>query len=260
MLTIDMNSDLAESFGAYHIGNDEKILQYVTSANLACGFHASDPVVMEKSVKLCKENGVAVGAHPGFPDLQGFGRRNMVIPPKEVKAMVLYQIGALEVFCRANGLKLQHVKPHGALYNMAGKDYELAQAVCQAIAEADPELILMAQAGSMLQKAGEELHLKVAKEIFADRAYEEDGSLVNRSKPGAVITDENEAIQRVITMVREGKTTAITGKEIPMEADTVCVHGDGEKALLFVQKLKQAFTEEGIVVRSLNHENFTFFG
>lgn len=251
MYTIDMNSDLAESFGAYRIGNDESILQYITSANLACGFHASDPVVMAKSVKLCKENHVAVGAHPGFPDLQGFGRRNMVIPPAEVKAMVMYQIGALDVFCRANGLTMQHVKPHGALYNMAGKDYALAQAVCEAVAEINPELILMAQAGSQLQKAGEELHLKVAKEIFADRAYEEDGSLVARSKPGAMITDEDEAICRVITMVREGKTTAITGKEIPIQADTVCVHGDGEKALLFVQKLRKAFLSEGITVQKL---------
>lgn len=251
MHTIDMNSDLAESFGAYHIGMDEEILKYITSANLACGFHASDPVVMEKAVKACKANHVAVGAHPGFPDLQGFGRRNMVIPPDEVKAMVMYQIGALDAFCRANDIVLHHVKPHGALYNMAGKDYQLAKAVCEAVAEVNPELIVMAQAGSCLQKAAEELHLKVAKEIFADRAYEEDGSLVARSKPGAMITDEDEAIRRVITMVREGKTTAVTGKEIPIQADTVCVHGDGEKALLFVRKLRQAFVAEGIVIEKV---------
>lgn len=251
MHTIDMNSDLAESFGAYHIGMDEEILKYITSANLACGFHASDPVVMEKAVKTCKANHVAVGAHPGFPDLQGFGRRNMVIPPDEVKAMVMYQIGALDAFCRANDIVLHHVKPHGALYNMAGKDYQLAKAVCEAVAEVNPELIVMAQAGSCLQKAAEELHLKVAKEIFADRAYEEDGSLVARSKPGAMITDEDEAIRRVIMMVREGKTTAVTGKEIPIQADTVCVHGDGEKALLFVRKLRQAFVAEGIVIEKV---------
>lgn len=251
MHTIDMNSDLAESFGAYRIGMDEEILNYITSANLACGFHASDPVVMAKAVKACKENHVAVGAHPGFPDLQGFGRRNMVIPPDEVKAMVMYQIGALDAFCRANDIMLHHVKPHGALYNMAGKDYQLAKAVCEAVAEVNPELIVMAQAESCLQKAAEELQLKVAKEVFADRAYEEDGSLVARSKPGAMITDEEEAIRRVITMVREGKTTAITGKEIPIQADTVCVHGDGEKALLFVQKLRQAFAAEGIAVEKV---------
>ena len=251
MYTIDMNCDLAESYGVYRIGMDEEILPYITSANLACGFHASDPVVMSKSVEACKRNSVAVGAHPGFPDLQGFGRRNMIIPPKEVKAMVMYQIGALDAFCRANGITMQHVKPHGALYNMAGKDYELARAVCEAIADVNPRLILMAQAGSQMQKAAEEMHLKMAREIFADRAYEEDGSLVGRNKPGAMITDENEAIERVITMVRQGKVAAITGKEIPIQADSVCVHGDGEKALLFVKKLREAFLTEGIQVRSL---------
>ncbi len=251
MYTIDMNCDLAESYGVYRIGMDEEILPYITSANLACGFHASDPVVMSKSVEACKRNSVAVGAHPGFPDLQGFGRRNMIIPPKEVKAMVMYQIGALDAFCRANGITMQHVKPHGALYNMAGKDYELARAVCEAIADVNPRLILMAQAGSQMQKAAEEMHLKMAREIFADRAYEEDGSLVARNKPGAMITDENEAIERVITMVRQGKVAAITGKEIPIQADSVCVHGDGEKALLFVKKLREAFLTEGIQVRSL---------
>lgn len=251
MYTIDMNCDLAESYGVYRIGMDEEILPYITSANLACGFHASDPVVMSKSVEACKRNSVAVGAHPGFPDLQGFGRRNMIIPPKEVKAMVMYQIGALDAFCRANDITMQHVKPHGALYNMAGKDYELARAVCEAIADVNPRLILMAQAGSQMQKAAEEMHLKMAREIFADRAYEEDGSLVARNKPGAMITDENEAIERVITMVRQGKVAAITGKEIPIQADSVCVHGDGEKALLFVKKLREAFLTEGIQVRSL---------
>lgn len=251
MYTIDMNCDLAESFGAYRIGMDEEILPYITSANLACGFHASDPVVMAEAVAACKENQVAVGAHPGYPDLQGFGRRNMQLAPQEVKAMVMYQIGALQAFCKANGMTMQHVKPHGALYNMAGKDPGLAEAVCEAVAEVDPKLILLAQAGSELQRAGEALHLKVAREIFADRAYEEDGSLVARSKPGAMITDEEEAIRRVVTMIREGKTTTITGKEIPIQADSVCVHGDGPKALLFVQKLRQAFAAEGIVVQKL---------
>lgn len=251
MYTIDLNSDLAESFGAYHIGMDEEILKYITSANLACGFHASDPMVMKKAVENCKAAGVAIGAHPGFPDLQGFGRRNMQIPPEEVKAMVMYQVGALDAFCRANHLTMQHIKPHGALYNMAGKDYALARSVCEAVAEVNPELILIAQAGSQLQKAAEELHLPVAKEVFADRAYEEDGSLVARGKPGAMITEEEEAIRRVIGMILEGKTRAITGKEIPMQADTVCVHGDGEKALLFVKRLREAFAEENITVKRL---------
>lgn len=251
MFTIDMNCDLGESFGAYTIGSDQEILPFITSANLACGFHASDPLIMARTVAECKKNNVAIGAHPGYPDLQGFGRRNMVIPANEVKAMVMYQIGALNAFVKANGLTMQHVKPHGALYNMAAKDYALARAVCEAIAEIDPSLILMAQAGSQMQKAAEETGLQMAREIFADRAYEEDGSLVARSKPGAMITDEDEAIRRVISMVTEGKVTAITGKEIPIQADSVCVHGDGAKALLFVNRLRAAFAEQGIQVRAL---------
>lgn len=248
---IDLNSDLAESYGAYRIGMDDKIIPCITSANLACGFHASDPVVMEKAVGLCKMNGVAVGAHPGFPDLQGFGRRNMNIPPDEVKAMVQYQIGALNAFCRGAGLRIQHVKPHGALYNMAAKDRALADAICRAITAVDGEMYLMAQGGSQMERAANAAGIKFIREVFADRAYEEDGTLVARSKPGAMITDENVAIKRVITMIKEGKVTAVTGKEIPIAADSVCVHGDGDKALLFVQRLREAFRAERI-----NTENF----
>lgn len=243
---VDLNSDLAESFGAYRIGMDEEVIPCITSANLACGFHASDPVVMERSVRLCRENGVAVGAHPGFPDLQGFGRRNMNIPPEEIKAMVQYQIGALSAFCKAEGIRMQHVKPHGALYNMAAKDRSMAEAVCRAVAAVDPAMYVMAQAGSRMEEAALEMGLKVIREVFADRAYEEDGSLVARNRPGAMITDEELAIRRVITMIKEGKVTAVTGKEIEIAADSVCVHGDGEKALLFVQRLNRAFEEEGI--------------
>ena len=251
MHAIDLNSDLGESFGAYTLGMDEKLMEYITSANVACGWHAGDPLVMQKTIRAAAKNGVAVGAHPGYPDLMGFGRREIKITPEEAYTYVLYQLGALDAFARTEGVKIQHVKPHGALYNMAGKDYELARAVCEAIADVNPRLILMAQAGSQMQKAAEEMHLKMAREIFADRAYEEDGSLVARNKPGAMITDENEAIERVITMVRQGKVAAITGKEIPIQADSVCVHGDGEKALLFVKKLREAFLTEGIQVRSL---------
>lgn len=248
--TVDLNSDLAESFGAYRIGMDEEVIPCITSANLACGFHASDPVVMERSVRLCRENGVAVGAHPGFPDLQGFGRRNMNIPPEEIKAMVQYQIGALSAFCKAEGIRMQHVKPHGALYNMAAKDRGMAEAVCRAVAAVDPTMYVMAQAGSRMEAAARDLGLRVIREVFADRAYEEDGTLVARNKPGAMITDEELAIKRVITMIKEGKVTAVTGKEIGIAADSVCVHGDGEKALLFVQRLNRAFEEEGIRTRN----------
>ena len=248
MKKIDLNCDLGESFGAYKIGMDEEVIKYISSANVACGFHASDPVVMDKTVKSAKLNGIAVGAHPGFPDLMGFGRRNMNVSPSDAKAYVQYQVGALNAFCTANGVKLAHVKPHGALYNMAGKDYALSKAICEGIYEIDPNIILLGLSGSQMLKAAADTGLRCAKEVFADRAYEEDGSLVVRTKPGAVITDENESLKRVIGMVKEGKVTAITGKEIPIEAQSICVHGDGVKALEFVKKIRQALTDEGIEI------------
>ena len=247
-MKIDLNCDLGESFGAYKLGLDDQVLPYISSANVACGFHASDPVVMDKTVALAKDAGVAVGAHPGYPDLQGLGRRNMTIPPREVKAMVMYQIGALQAFCTARGLKLQHVKPHGALYNMAGKDEALAMAVCEAIQAVDDSLILLGLSGSKMLEAADKIGLRSAREVFADRAYEEDGSLVARTKPGAMITDEDEAVARVIRMIREGKVTAVTGKDIPIRADSVCVHGDSPKALAFVQKIRAALTAEQIQI------------
>ena len=247
-MKIDLNCDLGESFGAYKLGLDDQVLPYISSANVACGFHASDPVVMDKTVALAKDAGVAVGAHPGYPDLQGFGRRNMTIPPREVKAMVMYQIGALQAFCTARGLKLQHVKPHGALYNMAGKDEALAMAVCEAIQAVDDSLILLGLSGSKMLEAADKIGLRSAREVFADRAYEEDGSLVARTKPGAMITDEDEAVERVIRMIREGRVTAVTGKDISIRADSVCVHGDSRKALAFVQKTRTALTAEHIQI------------
>ena len=248
MYKVDVNSDLGESFGRYTLGMDADILQLVSSANVACGYHASDPLVMNKTIAMAKETGVRVGAHPGFPDLMGFGRRNMDVSPAEAKAYTLYQLGALDAFCKAHGVKMQHVKPHGAMYNMAGKDYALSKAICEAIYEYDKDLIVMALSGGELVHAAEDMGLKVAREVFADRAYEEDGSLVNRRKEGAMITDENEAIARVVRMIKEQKVTAITGKDIPIKADSVCVHGDGVKALAFVKKIRETLTAEGIEI------------
>lgn len=248
MYKIDLNSDLGESFGAYKLGMDDAIIPLVSSANVACGFHAGDPLVMDKTVALCKASGSAIGAHPGYPDLVGFGRRNVAASPAEVKAMVTYQIGALDAFCKAAGIRLQHVKPHGAMYNMAAKDEALAKAICQAIYEYDKTLILMGLAGSRMLTEAKAMGLKCAAEVFADRAYEEDGTLVARSKPGAMIHDEEEAVRRVVRMIKEGKVTAITGKDIAITADSVCVHGDSEKALAFVQKLRDAFSAEGIQI------------
>lgn len=247
-MKVDLNCDMGESFGNYKCGLDEEVISYISSANIACGFHASDPLVMGKSVQMAAEHNVKIGAHPGYPDLVGFGRRNMTVAPKEVKAMVQYQIGALVAFCKANGTVLQHVKPHGAMYNMAGKDKALAMAICEGVCEVDPGLILLGQAGNEMQKAAEETGLKYAKEVFADRAYEEDGSLAARSKPGSMITDEEEAIQRVISMVKYHKVMAITGKEIEVEANSICVHGDGQKAVAFVKRIREALLAEGIEI------------
>lgn len=251
MFRVDLNSDLGESFGRYTIGNDDKIIPLITSANVACGYHASDPVVMNKTIAMAKEAGIRVGAHPGFPDLMGFGRRNMNVSKEEAKAYTLYQLGALDAFCRAQGVKMQHVKPHGALYNMAAKDYDFSVAICEAIKEFDDSLIVMALSGGELVHAAKDMGLRVALEVFADRAYEEDGSLVARTKEGAMITDEEEAIRRVIRMVKEKKVTAITGKDIDIKADSICVHGDGAKALAFVERIREAMQAEGIEICSL---------
>ncbi|MDD6023208.1 MAG: LamB/YcsF family protein [Oscillospiraceae bacterium] len=248
MYQVDLNSDLGESFGRYTLGCDDQIIPLITSANVACGYHAADPVVMETTISRAKAAGIQVGAHPGFPDLMGFGRRNMAVSNEEARAYTLYQLGALDAFCRVKGMKLQHVKPHGAMYNMAAKDYELSRAICQAVKEYDPELIILGLSGSETVRAAKDLGLRVAEEVFADRAYEEDGSLVNRRKEGAMITDEELAISRVIRMVKEHKVTSITGKDIAIQADSICVHGDGAKSLAFVDRIRKAFQAEGIKI------------
>lgn len=251
MYRVDLNSDLGESFGRYTLGMDDKIIPLITSANVACGYHASDPVVMDKTIARAKAAGIRVGAHPGFLDLMGFGRRNMNVTPEEARAYVLYQLGALYGFCKAQGVELQHVKPHGALYNMAAKDYKLSKAICEAIKEFDSSLIVLALSGGELAKAAMDMGLPTALEVFADRGYEEDGTLVDRRKEGAMITDEEEAIRRVVRMVKEQKVTAVTGRDISIQADSICVHGDGLKALAFVEKIRQAFSEEEIEICSL---------
>lgn len=250
-MKIDLNCDLGESFGSYKIGMDEEVIKYISSANIACGFHASDPVVMAKTVALAKENGVKVGAHPGFPDLVGFGRRNMNVSPLELKAMVQYQVGALSAFCTANGIKMNHVKPHGAMYNMAAKDIKLATAIAEGIAEVDDSLILLGLSGSELLNGAKSVGLKCANEVFADRAYEEDGSLVTRTKTGAVIADENEVIERVIGMIKTGRVKSVTGKEIEIRPDSICVHGDNPKALNFVCLIRERLISEGINIEAL---------
>ncbi|MBQ6545485.1 MAG: LamB/YcsF family protein [Lachnospiraceae bacterium] len=251
MYRVDLNCDLGESFGAYTIGRDEEVLSYISSANVACGFHASDPYVMSETVRRAKGRGVRVGAHPGYPDLVGFGRRNLTVSPKELKAMVQYQIGALSAFFRAEGIFLQHVKPHGAMYNMAAKDERLAVAICDAVASFDENLILVGLAGSRLLSAAKGMGLRYASEVFADRAYEDDGSLVSRTKPGAMITDEDDAISRVVTMIREGYVVSVNGNRVPVRADTVCLHGDSPTAVAFAKKIRGTLLSQGIQIAPL---------
>lgn len=252
MYRVDLNCDLGESFGNYKIGCDEKVIPFISSANVACGFHASDPVVMDKTVEMAKKYGVSVGAHPGLPDLMGFGRRKMDITSLEAKTMVQYQIGALSAFCRAHNIKMSHVKPHGALYNMAGKNLELASAICEGIREVNPNLILLALSGSKMIEAAKMTGLRYASEVFADRAYKDDGSLVDRKKNGAVITDEDEALKRAVRMIKEGRVRSINGNDIEIEAQSICVHGDGIKALEFVKKIRQNLEYENIEILSLD--------
>lgn len=250
MYQIDLNCDLGESFGRYTLGMDEEIIPYISSANIACGYHASDPVIMEKTVHMAKENGVHVGAHTGFPDLLGFGRRNMILTPKEAKTYTMYQIGALEGFCRAAGVSLHHVKPHGAFYNMAAKDFDLALAICEAIAAIDSNIILLGLSNSQMEKAAKTVGITFKNEVFADRAYDDDATLVARGKPGAMIENEELAITRVTQMIKKGSITSINGKEIDIKADSVCVHGDGVNALAFVKRIRQTLKEEGIEVKA----------
>lgn len=247
---VDLNCDLGESFGAYQIGNDQEMLNFVTSTNIACGFHAGDPSVMRKTVKFALAKNVAIGAHPGLPDLAGFGRRNMAISSDEAYDMVLYQLGALNAFVQAEGGRLNHVKPHGALYNMAAKDPVLATAIAKAIAKFDGELYLYGLAGSELIKAGEGAGLRVRHEVFADRTYQEDGTLTPRSMANALITDAGDAIAQVVRMIKQGEVHTIQGQSISIQADTVCIHGDGEHALQFAQHIGNVLQKEGIHITS----------
>lgn len=243
---VDLNCDMGEAFGVYRLGFDERIMPHISSANIACGFHAGDPVCMRRTVRLAEEAGVAIGAHPGLPDLLGFGRREMMVSLDELRDYVTYQIGALQAFTRAK--KLQHVKVHGALYNMGARNEGLARAVAEAVREVDPELILVGMAGSAWIKVGRELGLRVACEGFADRSLNPDGTLVPRSQPGAIIDDVEEVIARVLRIVTEGKVLAINGEEIDMAADTICLHSDTPGAGNLAQALRQRLEAAGVLV------------
>lgn len=245
---VDLNCDLGESFGAYVIGADEAVLPYITSASVACGFHGGDPAVMRQTVARAKALDVAVGAHPGLPDLVGFGRRAMDVTPDDAYGMVVYQIGALAGFAAAAGTRLQHVKPHGALYNMAATRRELAEAIAHAVHDVDRGLVLFGLAGSHLVTAAEAVGLRAVSEAFADRNYMPDGTLVSRRRADAQVTDAEDAVRRAVRMVLDGRVRSIDGTDITIRAETICIHGDGPHAADFARALRGAFEGEGIAV------------
>lgn len=247
MYKINLNCDLGE--GAKY---DDVIIPMINSANIACGFHAGDSQTMIKTVEFCVENQVCIGAHPGYPDRENFGRTNMDVTPKQVYGFTLYQLGAIDAVAKAKNAKVTYVKPHGAMYNMAAKSKELSDAIVSAVKDFDKELILLGLSGSEMINSAREKGVKYACEVFADRAYEADGSLRARSLEGSMITDEQQAIERVIRMVKESKVKAYTGEDIEIEAHSVCVHGDGEKALEFVKALNRAFDDNSIKTVSLS--------
>ena len=248
---LNLNADLGESFGPWKMGSDAAMLRIVNSANVACGYHAGDPTVMLKTVALARDNGVSVGAHPGFPDLQGFGRRRMDIPADELEAMLIYQIGALDACAKAHGMRVTHVKPHGALSNIACADRKVADAVARAVRRLDPTLILLAPAASQMILAGREQGLPIVEEVFADRAYLDDGNLVPRSQPGAMIHGAEASLAHVMRMVEEQALVSITGKRIPVNPQSICVHGDNADAVATAKALRDGLQKAGYTLASI---------
>lgn len=251
---MDLNCDMGESFADYCLGCDQEVIKYITSANLACGFHASDPMVMDKTVRLCVQHQVAVGAHPGYPDLRGFGRRNLDSTSEEVRNDVLYQVGALAAFAKAAGASLQHVKPHGALYNTAAGHPATARAIAQAVADFDPYLILVTLAGpggETFRQVARDMGLRVASEAFADRAYTSEGRLVPRGTPGAVIHQSEVVAARCLRMAKEGVVESIDGSLVRLQADTICVHGDTPTAVDLVKEVGRILGQGGVELKSM---------
>ncbi|GAA0366727.1 LamB/YcsF family protein [Bacillus horti] len=251
MKKVDLNCDLGESFGAYTIGQDEEVMKYITSANIACGYHAGDPSIIAKTIELALEHDVQLGAHPSYPDLVGFGRREMLCSPREVYDMVLYQVGAVKSMCQALGGELQHVKPHGALYNAASRDFHTALAIAEAVYTLAPQAILFGLANSEMIKAGGQVGLKVAHEVFADRTYQDSGLLTPRTAEHALLHQEADCVRQVLEMTRDGRVTTVNGSSIPIQADTICIHGDHPTAVPFAQRLRTILEENEITVQAV---------
>jgi len=257
MEKIDLNCDMGESFGAYKLGMDDAVIQFISSANIACAWHAGDPSVMNHTVAIAVEHGVGVGAHPGYPDLLGFGRRNLDCTMEELRNYVIYQIGALQAFCNAHGTKMQHVKPHGALYLTAVENEDVARVVAEAIVSVNPDLLYVALAGArgeLMTRIGQEVGLGVVYEAFPDRAYSPEGTLVSRRQPGAVIKEPQVVAERALRMVKEGVVIAIDGSTIPLDVQTLCVHGDNPKAVELVRSIRETLEAEGVAVTPMGKD------
>ncbi len=248
MKTIDINCDLGESYGAWKMGNDEGVMPHITSANVACGFHGGDPATIRSTVRLAVANGVAVGAHPSLPDIMGFGRRAMKLTPDEAYDLVIYQAGAVQAFARAAGTRLHHVKCHGAFYNMAATDEGLADGIARAVRDLGDGVILYALSGSRMMEAGKRLGIPTIAEVFADRSYQDDGTLTPRTRPGAMIEDESAAVAQALGMVEQGSLRSQSGKTVKVDAGTICLHGDQAGAVQFAVALRSAFKSRGISV------------
>lgn len=251
-MQIAINCDMGEGYGRWDMGSDEQVMPYITAANIACGFHAGDPSRIARTVRLAAAHGVGIGAHPSYPDLQGFGRRAMHMSPDEVRDMVTYQIGALAAFARACGARLEHVKPHGALYNRCAEDETTARAVIEAARQVDPSLVIVVLAGSAFEKAAKNMGYPYAREVFADRGYDAAGRLVPRGLPGAVLTDADVIAERVWLMVREGRVQAVTGEWLHVRADTVCIHGDAAGVIDIARRIHTTLTARGVNLLTLS--------
>jgi len=251
MYVIDINADIGESFGTFKVGDDKRLIPYITSANIACGYHAGDHVVMDETIKLAKSYGVGIGAHPGYRDIYGFGRKKMDIPAEEIYQMIVYQIGAIQAMCHINDVKLIHVKPHGALYNEASVNREVARAIARAINDIDNNLILFALAGSELAYAGQELGLQVAQEAFADRMYTDKGTLVSRNEAHAVLHDEKKVEEQVLHIIEKQEVITETGNVLPMKAETLCFHGDNKNAIQLIKHIQSCLVAADISIKNV---------
>jgi 5-oxoprolinase (ATP-hydrolysing) subunit A len=248
MNSVDLNCDMGEAFGPWPMGNDRELMPLISSTNIACGFHAGDPTTMRRTVELALEYNVSIGAHPGYPDLQGFGRRNMAMKPEEVYDLIQYQVSALKGICESRGGKLHHVKPHGALYNQAAKDRDLASAIAAAVKAIDRKLVLYGLSGSCLVSEGQAIGLRTASEAFADRTYQNDGSLTPRTQPNALITETAEAVKQAVAMVCKGSISANDGTKVTIQTDTICIHGDSANAVEFARAINEVLTVQGIEI------------